>query len=129
MASDENDMLMNVSAMEITEYRPDLVIVQDRSEKSSSGVWLHFGALKCDDFSDTRHVYCLHCFKQKKIKKYQKSTSTGNLSKHLKKQHRISLEQTYVVKKEQSTIRVAKANQSSDGTYHTNLNAAVSFCK
>lgn len=127
-SGDSVDDCDDVPAMEITEYRTDLEVVQDRSEKSSSGVWQHFGALKCNTFTDTKHVYCMHCFKQKKIKKYQKSTSTGNLSKHLKKQHRISLEQTYVVKKEQSSIRVSKADPNHDGTYHT-LNSSTSYCE
>lgn len=111
---------------EINEYRPELEIIQDHSEKSSSGVWRHFGALRCDKFTDTRHVYCINCFKQKKIKKYQRSTSTGNLSKHLKKQHRISLEQTFVVKKDRSSIRVSEATANA---VTSSTSAIVSYCE
>lgn len=105
---------MHSAIMEISQYHSGLSIVQDRSQKSSSGVWRHFGAIKNDTYVDQRHVYCIHCFENKKIKKYQKSTSTGNLSKHLKRQHSISLEQTFVIKKENdsSIVRIAKAGQS-----------------
>jgi hypothetical protein len=122
------DLLIQSDAMEITKYRPGLIIIQDRSEKSSSTVWRHFGSLQSNDCVDLRHVYFIHCFKQEKIKRYQKSTSTSNLSKHLRKQHRITLEQTYVVKKDQSNVRVVKAEHNSDGTYHTQMNA-VHYCE
>lgn len=122
------DMVMPPNVIDITKYRPGLLIIQDRSEKSSSTVWRHFGSLQSNDYVDQRHVYCIHCFKQEKIKKYQKSTSTSNLSKHLRKQHRITLEQTYVVKKDQSNVRVIKAEQSSDGSYHAQMNM-VNYCE
>lgn len=86
--------------LNITEYHPEYSILNDRSEKSSSGVWKHFGTLKHNDAVDRKHVYCIQCFIDRKIKKYQRSTSTGNLSKHLKKHHSISLGQTFRIKKE-----------------------------
>lgn len=85
--------------LNITEYNPEFTILNDRSDKSSSGVWNHFGAIKYHDAVDKKHVYCTHCFFNRRIKKYQKSTSTGNLSKHLRKQHSISLNQSFRVKK------------------------------
>lgn len=84
----------------IVDYNPEYEILNDRSDKSSSGVWKHFGAIKYKGACDKKHVYCIHCFWTQKIKKYQRSTSTGNLSKHLRKQHDISLNQTFRVKKE-----------------------------
>lgn len=84
----------------IVDYCSEYEILNDRSDKSSSGVWKHFGAIKYKGAVDKKHVYCIHCFYNHKIKKYQRSTSTGNLSKHLRKQHNISLNQTFRVKKE-----------------------------
>lgn len=86
--------------LNIVDYNPEYTILNDRSDKSSSGVWKHFGAIKHHDAVDKKHVYCIHCFFNRKIKKYQRSTSTGNLSKHLHKHHNISLNQTFRVKKE-----------------------------
>lgn len=84
----------------IVDYNSEYEILNDRSDKSSSGVWKHFGAIKYRGGVDKKHVYCIHCFYTHKIKKYQRSTSTGNLNKHLRKQHNISLNQTFRVKKD-----------------------------
>ncbi|XP_031627596.1 uncharacterized protein LOC116343581 [Contarinia nasturtii] len=95
--------------LNITEFNPEFIILNDRSDKSSSGVWKHFGAIKLNDAVDKKHVYCTHCFGNQRIKKYQRSTSTGNLSKHLRKQHNISLNQTFRVKKDpDNTIHLIK---------------------
>lgn len=85
---------------DIIEYNNEFTILNDRSDKSSSSVWKHFGAIKYRDGVDKKHVYCVHCFYIKKIKKYQRSTSTGNLSKHLQIHHNISLCEIFRVKKE-----------------------------
>lgn len=90
--------------LNITEYSPEFEILNDRSDKSSSGVWKHFGTIKYHDAIDKKHVYCTHCFANQRIKKYQRSTSTGNLSKHLRKQHNISLNQTFRVKKDADNL-------------------------
>lgn len=90
--------------LNITEYNPDFEILNDRSDKSSSGVWKHFGTIKYHDAIDKKHVYCTHCFANRRIKKYQRSTSTGNLSKHLRKQHNISLNQSFRVKKDADNL-------------------------
>lgn len=95
MIDDSPELTLN-----ITEYNPEFTILNDRSDKSSSGVWKHFGAIKYHDAVDKKHVYCTHCFFNRRIKKYQRSTSTGNLSKHLRKQHNVSLNQTFRVKKD-----------------------------
>lgn len=103
--------------LNITEYNPEFTILNDRSDKSSSGVWKHFAAIKHHDAVDKKHVYCTHCFRNQRIKKYQRSTSTGNLSKHLRKQHNISLNQTFRVKKDaDNTIHLIK--EEPDGKYH-----------
>lgn len=86
--------------LNITEYNPEYTLLNDRSTKSSSDVWKHFGTLKYKELIDRNHVYCIQCFDKQKIKKYQRSTSTGNLSKHLKSVHGISLIQPYRIKKE-----------------------------
>lgn len=90
--------------LNITEYNPDFEILNDRSDKSSSGVWKHFGTIKYHDAVDKKHVYCTHCFANRRIKKYQRSTSTGNLSKHLRKQHNVSLNQSFRVKKDSDNL-------------------------
>lgn len=90
--------------LNITEYNPDFEILNDRSDKSSSGVWKHFGTIKYHDAIDKKHVYCTHCFANRRIKKYQRSTSTGNLSKHLRKQHNVSLNQSFRVKKDADNL-------------------------
>lgn len=110
--------------IDITAYHPDYSILNDRGDKASSGVWKHFGTLKHNDAIDRRHVYCIQCFINRKIKKYQRSTSTGNLGKHLKKHHNISLNQTYRVKKEfdSSIITIQKEenfDESADETIRT----------
>lgn len=98
----------------IVDYNSEYEILNDRSDKSSSGVWKHFGAIKYRGGVDKKHVYCIHCFYTHKIKKYQRSTSTGNLSKHLRKQHNISLNQTFRVKKEaDNSIHLIK-NETDD---------------
>lgn len=101
--------------LNITEYNTEFTILNDRSDKSSSGVWKHFGAIKHGDAVDKKHVYCTHCFFNRRIKKYQRSTSTGNLSKHLRKQHNISLNQTFRVKKEaDNSIHLIKKETESE---------------
>lgn len=85
---------------EVIEYNSEFIILNDRSDKSSSNVWKHFSAIKYRDAIDKKHVYCISCFYNRKIKKYQRTTSTGNLSKHLKVHHNISLCETFRVKKE-----------------------------
>lgn len=85
---------------DVIEFNSEFTVVNDRSDKSSSGVWKHFGAIRYRGAVDKKHVYCLHCFDYRKIKKYQTSTSTGNLSKHLQVHHKISLNETFRVKKE-----------------------------
>lgn len=113
------------SQIDITEYHTDYSILNDRSEKSSSGVWKHFGTLKHNNSIDRKHVYCIQCFLNRKIKKYQRSTSTGNLSKHLKKYHRISLNQSFRIKKEpdNNTFSIQK-EQSLNVIDDDNLNGA-----
>lgn len=99
----------------INEYSSEYEILNDRSDKSSSGVWKHFGAIKHNGAVDKKHVYCIHCFYERKIKKYQRSTSTGNLSKHLRKQHHISLNQAFRVKKEaDNSIHLIKKEEEGD---------------
>lgn len=118
--------LLNYSdtQIDITEYHTDYSILNDRSDKSSSGVWKHFGTLKHQNSIDRKHVYCIQCFLSRKIKKYQRSTSTGNLSKHLKKYHRISLNQTFRIKKEpeNNTIVSIQKEQSSNEIGDDNAN-------
>lgn len=120
------EVILAAPELEITEYHESLSISQDRTEKSCSSVWRHFGSIQRESLIDNRHVYCIHCFKMKRIKKYQKSTSTGNLSKHLKKQHHISLEQTFVVKKEvnQSTMHIRKSETNTSEDFNSTMN----FC-
>lgn len=112
------------SQIDITEYHTDYAILNGRSDKSSSGVWKHFGTLKHNECIDRKHVYCIQCFLNRKIKKYQRSTSTGNLSKHLKKYHRISLNQMFRIKKEpeNDTIVSIQKEQSLNGIDDGNLN-------
>lgn len=114
--------------MDITEYHTDYTILNGRSDKSSSGVWKHFGTLKYHETVDRKHVYCIQCFMNRKIKKYQRSTSTGNLSKHLRKYHRISLNQTFRIKKESenNTIVSIQKEQSLNDIDDDNLNGAGS---
>lgn len=101
--------------LNINEYSSEYEILNDRSDKSSSGVWKHFGAIKHNGAVDKKHVYCIHCFYNHKIKKYQRSTSTGNLNKHLRKQHNISLNQTFRVKKEaDNSIHLIKTEFDGD---------------
>lgn len=96
-------------SLNITEYNPEFKILNDRSVKSSSGVWKHFGTIQHNDAIDRKHVYCLLCFYDQKMKKYQRTTSTGNLSKHLRKQHHISLHHMFRVKKDaDNSIHVLK---------------------
>lgn len=90
--------------LNITEYNPEFKILNDRGDKASSGVWQHFGTIQHMDAIDRKHVYCILCFCEQKMKKYQRSTSTGNLSKHLRKQHNISLSHTFRVKRESDKI-------------------------
>lgn len=115
-------------------FGPNYVIFQNHSQKSSSGVWKHFGWLKYNETVDNKHVYCIQCFNNKRIKKYQRSTSTGNLSRHLKKHHNISLNQTFRVKKDANSISVHReydniyeddAGGSSIGMGMTNK---INFC-
>lgn len=102
--------------MNITEFNPEFSILNDRSDKSSSGVWKHFGTIKHHNAVDKKHVYCKHCFYNRRIKKYQRSTSTGNLSKHLRKQHSISLNQTFRVKKDpDNSIHLIKTETDEKG--------------
>lgn len=113
--------------LNITEYNPEFTILNDRSDKSSSGVWKHFGAIKHHDAVDKKHVYCTHCFFNRRIKKYQRSTSTGNLSKHLRKQHSISLNQTFRVKKDpDNTIHLIK--KEIDGDIEKGISNACAIC-
>lgn len=85
---------------DVVEFNSEFVMLNDRGDKSSSSVWKHFGSIKYRDAIDKKHVYCISCFYNQKIKKYQRSTSTGNLSKHLQVHHNISLCETFRVKKE-----------------------------
>lgn len=101
--------------LNITEYNPEFKILNDKSDKSSSNVWKHFAAIKHRDAVDKKHVYCIHCFHNRRIKKYQRTTSTGNLSKHLRKQHNISLNQTFRVKKEaDNSIHIIRTEGDGD---------------
>lgn len=107
------------SQVDITEFQDDFALVNSRSDKSSSGVWKHFGTLKHSDGVDRKHVYCIQCFMNRKIKKYQRSTSTGNLSKHLKKHHRISLNQSFRIRKESENntiVSIQREHQPLDDT-------------
>lgn len=88
----------------ITEYSSEYSVIGAFSDKSSSGVWKYFGSLKHNDFIDNRFVYCVPCFEDKKIKKYHRSTSTGNLCKHLKRHHQIAVNQPYRVRKDADSI-------------------------
>lgn len=88
-------------------------IVQDHSHKTSSCVWKYFGSLKKnDELVDVKHVYCTKCFDMAKTKKYQKSTSTGNLIKHLKRAHYITDQPSYRVKQEKNRTIVTKEDSS-----------------
>lgn len=102
--------------LNITDYNPELEILNDRSDKSSSGVWKHFATIKYLDAIDRKHVYCTHCFANRRIKKYQRSTSTGNLSKHLRKQHNISLNQAFRVKKDADNLIHLIKTEADDDT-------------
>lgn len=93
----------------------EYIIFQNHSQKSSSGVWKHFGCLKYNEAVDSKHVYCIQCFNNRRIKKYQRSTSTGNLSRHLKKHHNISLHPTYRVKKDANSISVHREEEGGGG--------------
>lgn len=85
-------------------FQAEYTIVQENINRTSSTVWRYFGSLqKNGEIIDKNHVYCSQCFDQRKTKKYQKSTSTGNLLKHLKKGHQIVVEQPmFRVKREKS---------------------------
>lgn len=85
---------------DVVEFNAEFTILKDRSDKSSSSVWKHFGVILYRGAVDKKHVYCLHCFDHRKIKKYQTTTSTGNLSKHLQVHHKITLNEAFRVKKE-----------------------------
>lgn len=98
-------MITNVSNNGLDHY----TIVQDHRHKTSSCVWKYFGQLKKNgDLVDEKHVYCTKCFDDSKMKKYQKSTSTGNLIKHLKKAHNVTDQQSYRIKQENDRIVVTK---------------------
>lgn len=112
--------------LNITEYNPEFTILNDRSDKSSSGVWKHFGAIKHGEAVDKKHVYCTHCFFNRRIKKYQRSTSTGNLSKHLRKQHSISLNQSFRVKKDTDDSLIL-INKEPDGDVDKGFSRSVFF--
>lgn len=103
-ANDANTTIITLTQAEYT-------IVQDHSHKISSSVWKYFGSLKKnDELIDPNHVYCSQCFEDRKTKKYQKSTSTGNLLKHLKKAHHICLDAPqFRVKREKDGIVVTKS--------------------
>lgn len=84
-------------------------IVQDKISRTSSCVWKYFGNLKRNnELVDEKHVYCTKCFDESKTKKYQKSTSTGNLIKHLKKAHNVQDTPSYRIKQENDRIVVTK---------------------
>lgn len=87
-------------------FQNEYTIVQENIHRTSSTVWRYFGSLKKnDEIIDTTHVYCSQCFDQRKTKKYQKSTSTGNLLKHLKKAHEIVVDQPlFRVKRERDGL-------------------------
>lgn len=102
--------------LNITEYNPEFEILNDRSDKSSSGVWKHFATIKYHDAVDKKYVYCTHCFDNRRIKKYQRSTSTGNLSKHLRKQHNINLNQSFRVKKDADNLIHLIKSETDDDT-------------
>lgn len=114
---DLNDEPDITDELNITEYSTDLKILNDKSDKSSSGVWKHFGTIKFHDTVDKKHVYCTHCFYNRKIKKYQRSTSTGNLSKHLRKQHSISLNQSFRVRKDADNLIHLVKTETDDEPY------------
>lgn len=111
------------------------VIFQNHSQKSSSGVWKHFAWLKYNQIVDNNHVYCIQCFNNRRIKKYQRSTSTGNLSRHLKKHHNISLSQTFRVKKDANSISVQREDENAyedvgaDSSIGMEMNSKINFCK
>lgn len=85
-------------------FQAEYTIVQENFNRTSSTVWRYFGSLqKNGEIIDMNHVYCSQCFDHRKTKKYQKSTSTGNLLKHLKKAHQIVVDQPlFRVKREKS---------------------------
>lgn len=84
-------------------------IVQNPRHKTSSCVWKYFGHLKKNNvLIDEKHVYCTKCFDESKTKKYQKSTSTGNLIKHLKKAHNVTDQPSYRIKQEHDRLVVTK---------------------
>lgn len=100
------NMEIDASQMDVMDH---YTIVQDHSHKTSSCVWKYFGSLKKnDELVDLKHVYCTKCFDESKTKKYQKSTSTGNLIKHLKKAHSILDQPSYRIKQEKNRIIVTK---------------------
>lgn len=90
-------------------------IVQDHRHKTSSCVWKYFGNLKKNnELLDEKHVYCTKCFDESKMKKYQKSTSTGNLIKHLRKAHNVADQPSYRIKQENDRILVTKEETFGD---------------
>lgn len=98
-------MITNISNNGLDHY----TIVQDQRHKTSSCVWKYFGQLKKNgELVDEKHVYCTKCFDDSKMKKYQKSTSTGNLIKHLKKAHNVADQPSYRIKQENDRIVVTK---------------------
>lgn len=100
---------MNIENSFEDENMDQYTIVGDHSQKTSSLVWKYFGNLKKNDqLYDLKHVYCTKCFEESKTKKYQRSTSTGNLIKHLKKAHNIMDQPSYRIKKYKDSIIVTK---------------------
>lgn len=103
------NMEFELDLMDLDNYS----IVQDHRQKTSSSVWKYFGNLKMNgEIVDEKHVYCIKCFDESSTKKYQKSTSTGNLIKHLKKEHNISDQPSYRIKQEKDRMVVTKEESS-----------------
>lgn len=96
----------NRTAMETT--FENYTIVQDHRHKTSS-VWKYFGDLNMNgELIDVKHVYCTKCFEESRMKKYQRSTSTGNLIKHLKRAHNVAEQPSYRVKHDKDRMVVTK---------------------
>lgn len=120
----ENVSLENVEKLSFA--YDGYAVVTENSHRSSSGVWKYFGNLKKgEQIVDAAHVYCCKCFADRMVKKYQKNTSTGNLAKHLKRQHSTSLQQSFKIKKDPngSVIKVIKEdpNIKTEGKYYCSI--------
>ena len=103
----------NIEIKNVAQQMDRYSVARDHGQKTSSLVWKYFGNLKKnDEIYDVKHVYCTKCFEESKTKKYQKSTSTGNLIKHLKKAHNIMEQPSYRIKKDKNSIIVTKEDSN-----------------